>query len=148
VSRFKDFDQAVDDLEPIRFKVNGREYVVDPDLPGLPIMQMLADGKVDLTDPSSASPTVALDLLKAILGDEQFEFMQKDRVGVRKLTAVSKWLSEQVGLNELLSAGDEAGDESGNGSRSLTSSNGGEPSKPTTGASTGSSHSGSDGDAS
>lgn len=136
MSKFRDFDQAVDDLDPITFKVNGRDYSVDPDLPGLPIMRMIAEGEVDLTNPAAVPPSVAFELLKEILGEEQFSQLESDRVGVRKIAAISQWLAEQLGLDQLLGAGEEAaGGDEGNASRSPTSSNGGERSKPTSGAS-------------
>lgn len=122
MSRYRDFDQAVDALEPITFTVKGRNYEIAGDPPVAPIMKLLAEGRIS-ADMRQTDPKAVNEVLEALLGKTSYEQMLDDGIGVTQLQMLSEWLMEQFGFGEVLAdVNAREAEAEGNGSRSPTSS--------------------------
>lgn len=91
--RFKDFDEAAQSTDPITFKVRGRQYELQPDLPAATVWNMVRSG-VDIKDPKQG-----VEFLEEIIGKANVDQMLDDGVSLPQLTNVIKWVSEQYGLS-------------------------------------------------
>jgi hypothetical protein len=68
-SRFKDFDAAAEEAEPIEFRAGGREYSVPGDPPIGPLLDLIAEGKFgNAAEGSPPDPQAAIEILEAVLG--------------------------------------------------------------------------------
>lgn len=111
MSRYRDFDAAFADLEPIRFKAAGHEYTLDEDPPCDVILRVLAEGRMN-------DPVASIEILESVVGAERLTKMRADGLGITQLAMLSEWLMEQMGFSAVgataLAVGAESGD-SGNG---------------------------------
>lgn len=125
MSRYRDFDEAVAELEDIEFTVRGRRYSIPGDPPGGKILELLASGRI-----SEAS--AAGEVLTSLLGKDNYEQMIEDGIGLTQLGMLTEWIMQQLGFSAAVG---EAGG-SGKASPSTTSLSNGARSKQTSGAST------------
>lgn len=85
--RYKDFDAALAELEPISFKLNGVDYVLAKEPEAKVLLQMLS-GDIDEDDVEK--------VLKEFLGAELYGRVLDDGATFRQLKAVCVWLGEQL----------------------------------------------------
>lgn len=124
MSRYKDFDEAVADLDPIEFTVKGRRYSIAGDPPCDPMLRALAEGK-------STDPRANLEILEAFVGEDNLKQMREDGMGMAQLALLQVYILEQLGFGaeqafKVLNEDAEEADPAGNGSRSPMSSSIGE----------------------
>lgn len=89
--RYKDFDEAVAALDPIQFKVRGRDYRLEEDPKASTILTLLKDGAMD--DPSQAP-----DLLIELVGETNYAQLLEDGVSLTQLVMLAQWIAEECGL--------------------------------------------------
>lgn len=124
-SRYKDFDAAVAELEPIRFTVGGHEYTVAEPPAGL-ILRLFRNEYVDFEDPAAV-----VTLLESVLGKATYEILLDRGITLTQLQMVARWVLEQAGVELAADAGAGPGESLGKVSASTTSRSGGPNSKAT-----------------
>lgn len=92
MSRYRDFDAAVGELEAIEFTVKGKRYVLEEDPPCDTILRLLAEGKIN-------DPAESVTILESILGKGRLDEMRADGIGLTQLALLSEWLMEQMGFS-------------------------------------------------
>lgn len=90
--RYRDFDAAVAEAEPITFTVTGKTYSLPPDVPAAVILEEIRNGT------GGNDPKAGLRFLEALLGKEALDEMVERGLGLKQLTDLSDWLAEQYGL--------------------------------------------------
>lgn len=91
MGRFRDFDQAVAALEPLTFRVAGRDYTLEQDPPAATILNMI---RANLDE----DPEMARDLIEELVGKENLEQMLQDGATFTQLAMLSRWIAEESGL--------------------------------------------------
>ncbi len=83
MARYKDFDEALEELEPISFRVNGKTYKLPKEPSASAMLRMLRGGVPD--DPT--------DLLKELVGDENYDKMNEGNgLTLRQLQGVTEFI--------------------------------------------------------
>jgi hypothetical protein len=111
MSRYRDFDAAVDELEAIEFTVKGKRYTLEKDPPCDVILRLLSEDRIN--DPSAVP-----EILESILGKGRFDEMRQAGLGLTQLALLSEWLMEQMGFSAVGATANALGAEveaSGNG---------------------------------
>jgi hypothetical protein len=89
---FLDLDDALG-LDPARFRLNGQEYEVRPDVSARLVLEMRQKG-------SDMTPELLLRFVDGMLTDESSDRLtaewEADRIGMKQLTRLLGWLGEQV----------------------------------------------------
>lgn len=106
MSRFRDFDAAIAELEPIEFVVKGVRYTLDEDPPCDAILKHLAAGTIN-------DPRYTVEILESIVGAERLAEMRANGMGLAQLGMFSEWLMAQMGFGVTLAAAGEV--DEGNG---------------------------------
>lgn len=92
MSRYRDFDAAVEGLEAIEFTVRGKRYTLEKDPPCDTILRLLAEGRIN-------DPTATTEILESLVGKDQLDSMRADGLGLAQLALMSEWLMEQMGFS-------------------------------------------------
>lgn len=92
MSRYKDFDAAIAELDDIRFTFGRKEYNLGADPPVAPMLELMAEGK-DIEDPSQAR-----DMLASIMGDDNVGQLLDDGLGIKTMSDLVDWLMGELGF--------------------------------------------------
>lgn len=95
MSRFRNFDAAIAELDPIEFEIAGKRYNLGVDPSCDRILAMLAEGRVT----SSFRPVdgaATIELLDALMGKENLNQARADGMGISSLSALLDWLVDEI----------------------------------------------------
>lgn len=92
-ARFKDFDSAAAQETPVTFRVKGIEYVCPPDLDAVKVLMLIKEGA--MSDPSKT-----VELLEAMVGADNLRRLGEDRVPLKTVMEITRWLAREYELFE------------------------------------------------
>ena len=104
-ARYLDLDSALLAKEPIRAKVNGKEYMFQGDLPAEVVMGYLKTLTVSGTLPMDQAESFFSDLV----GRENYEDMKANGLTFPQLEYLSTWLLKEYGVTPESEEEDEGG---------------------------------------
>ena len=87
IERFRDFDDALEDLEPVQFKMLGERY----ELPGE--LSIAKIGKITKLSSQQLSTETFENLAREYLGKEIYESLVKSGAGFKRMRALFSWLN-------------------------------------------------------
>lgn len=90
---FKDFDDAVEAVEPIRFKLKGEVYELPGEIPASVVLMQLRS----LADGGTIN---AMEWLTMLLGQETLDKMVQTGVSFPELVTLLNWLLQEYNLGE------------------------------------------------
>lgn len=91
--RYQDFDAALKDAKPIRFKVAGREHEAPPQLPAQVMLMQLR-----FSDEENVSLAKLPDLIESLLGAGTLDQMLEDGATWPQLNSLAMWLLQEYGI--------------------------------------------------
>lgn len=98
MSRYRDFDLAKQENEPIEWSVNGERYQISGDPPAGPILQVLAEDRLN-------DPTAAMEILNALVGEENLARMVEGGLGLRQMSELVDYIMQELGFATDAAAG-------------------------------------------
>jgi hypothetical protein len=101
-ARYKDFDEAMANRLPIRFRIRGRDYELPASLKAGPVLKLMEKG-VDLSMQDSRE---AAKFLKTMIGEQRLDQMLEDGLDVAELMMLAEWVGEQYGFVRQQAGGD------------------------------------------